>query len=95
MRGCLSAHNYASEERLFTAVPKWRHFNLMQIIPKSVLEDGYADNIDFNTQIYLIHFLPYAPCNPIYTRLNKHKLLSQALDVFFTETERNKLAKMD
>ncbi|EGI57597.1 PREDICTED: uncharacterized protein LOC105153664 [Acromyrmex echinatior] len=41
MRGCLSAHNYALEERLFTAVPKWRHFHLLHIIPKSALEAGH------------------------------------------------------
>lgn len=41
MRGCLSAHNYASEERLFTTVPKWRHLSLLHIIPKSALEAGY------------------------------------------------------
>ncbi|EFN66267.1 DDB1- and CUL4-associated factor 15 [Camponotus floridanus] len=41
MRGCLSAHNYASEERLFTTVPKWRHLSLLHIIPKSALEAGH------------------------------------------------------
>ncbi|XP_029178991.1 uncharacterized protein LOC114946588 isoform X2 [Nylanderia fulva] len=40
-RGCLSAHNYASEERLFTAVPKWRHLSLLHVIPKSALEAGH------------------------------------------------------
>ncbi|KAL0118269.1 hypothetical protein PUN28_009133 [Cardiocondyla obscurior] len=41
MRGCLSAHSYASEEKLFTAVPKWRHFHLLHVIPKSALEAGH------------------------------------------------------
>ncbi|XP_019888706.1 uncharacterized protein LOC105283875 isoform X2 [Ooceraea biroi] len=41
MRGCLSAHNYASEERLFTTVPKWRHLPLLHVIPKSALEAGH------------------------------------------------------
>ncbi|XP_072762738.1 uncharacterized protein [Anoplolepis gracilipes] len=41
IRGCLSAHNYAPEERLFTTVPKWRHLSLLHIIPKSALEAGH------------------------------------------------------
>ncbi|XP_017893081.1 uncharacterized protein LOC108632797 [Ceratina calcarata] len=41
IRGCLSAHNYASEEKLFAAVPSWRHLPLLHIIPKSALEAGH------------------------------------------------------
>ncbi|XP_012226414.1 uncharacterized protein [Linepithema humile] len=42
MRGCLSAHNYASEERLFITVPRWRHLPLLHVIPKSALEAGHV-----------------------------------------------------
>ncbi|XP_015433484.1 PREDICTED: uncharacterized protein LOC107189462 [Dufourea novaeangliae] len=41
IRGCLSAHNYASEERLFATVPSWRHLPLLHVIPKSALEAGH------------------------------------------------------
>ncbi|KZC11406.1 DDB1- and CUL4-associated factor 15 [Dufourea novaeangliae] len=41
VRGCLSAHNYASEERLFATVPSWRHLPLLHVIPKSALEAGH------------------------------------------------------
>ncbi|XP_032684864.1 uncharacterized protein LOC116850557 [Odontomachus brunneus] len=41
IRGCLSAHNYASEERLFATVPKWRHLSLLHVMPKSALEAGH------------------------------------------------------
>jgi len=61
MRGCLSAHNYASEERFFTTVPKWRHLPLLHVIPKSALEAGYDNNANI-LQIYLIHQLIYLIC---------------------------------
>ncbi|XP_031830015.1 uncharacterized protein LOC116425885 [Nomia melanderi] len=41
IRGCLAAHNYASEERLFATVPSWRHLPLLHVIPKSALEAGH------------------------------------------------------
>ncbi|KAF7387300.1 hypothetical protein HZH68_012977 [Vespula germanica] len=41
IRGCLSLHSYASEERLFATVPSWRHLPLLHVIPKSALEAGH------------------------------------------------------
>ncbi|XP_020722905.1 uncharacterized protein LOC126925373 isoform X2 [Bombus affinis] len=41
IRGCLSAHNYASDERLFATVPSWRHLPLLHVMPKSALEAGH------------------------------------------------------
>ncbi|XP_053989289.1 uncharacterized protein LOC128881898 [Hylaeus volcanicus] len=42
IRGCLSAHNNATEERLFTTVPPRRHLLLLHVIPKSALEAGHV-----------------------------------------------------
>lgn len=49
-------HNYASEERLFATVPKWRHLPLLHVIPKSALEAGYVDNSGIRHG-HLTHFL--------------------------------------
>ncbi|OXU28567.1 hypothetical protein TSAR_005598 [Trichomalopsis sarcophagae] len=41
IRGSLTQHNYAPEERLFTTIPSWRHLSLLQVIPKSALQAGH------------------------------------------------------
>ncbi|XP_015592015.2 uncharacterized protein LOC107266235 isoform X2 [Cephus cinctus] len=41
IKGCLSTHNNATEERLFTSVPPWRHLPLSHVVPKSALEAGH------------------------------------------------------
>ncbi|XP_012288698.1 uncharacterized protein LOC105704225 [Orussus abietinus] len=41
IRGCLSIHNYAAEERMFINVPPWRHLQLIQVVPKYALEAGH------------------------------------------------------
>ncbi|XP_046592832.1 uncharacterized protein LOC107218731 isoform X1 [Neodiprion lecontei] len=41
IRGCLSAHSYASEEKLFMSIPSWRHLSLTHVFPKSALAAGH------------------------------------------------------
>ncbi|XP_066583964.1 uncharacterized protein [Prorops nasuta] len=41
IRGCLSMHNNAAEERFFTTVPPWRRLLLLYVVPKSALEAGH------------------------------------------------------
>ncbi|XP_014237065.1 uncharacterized protein LOC106659174 [Trichogramma pretiosum] len=42
IRGSLTQHNYATEERLFTEIPSWRRLPLLQVIPKSALQAGHV-----------------------------------------------------
>ncbi|KAK0166770.1 hypothetical protein PV327_004257 [Microctonus hyperodae] len=41
IRGCLSQHHYAVEERLFNTIPSWGYLPLLQVIPMSALQAGH------------------------------------------------------